>query len=170
MPKGRFLHTSGHQFGSQRMAGKSPVSPDFCNAANGRYAHFAYKLDVRSLGLTRRLNATKHRLNLFSAMLINMRNEPEWSVPRFVWGKNAAKPLTGLRLMIPQKAHADACIDRRTVDLGAVILVLGKCSTPRAGTHAAQSATVHWSPSHADCISFTAEMIQSEYSFPDRPL
>ena len=24
MPKGRFLHTSGHQFGSQRMAGKSP--------------------------------------------------------------------------------------------------------------------------------------------------
>ena len=27
MPKGRFLHTSGHQFGSQRMAGKSPVSP-----------------------------------------------------------------------------------------------------------------------------------------------
>ena len=34
MPKGRFLHTSGHQFGSQRMAGKSPILPIFCIAAN----------------------------------------------------------------------------------------------------------------------------------------
>jgi len=32
MPKGRFLHTSGHQFGSQRMAGKSPKCRMLCDA------------------------------------------------------------------------------------------------------------------------------------------